>query len=153
MDQAHFSDEHPQCKFRTPIPTRPAQAGVVQRPRTPKPARQPFLGAHIVTWEHVQAAEAFEQHVLGRPPADAAQFAQLLPDHIVVFTRGRLEIRFLLHDCTGEAKKRADFLAAEPERPVPLGRQSRHVARRGKGVAGVALRSKSRAAGRRESIE
>ena len=86
----------------------------------------------------MQASEASEQHVLGRPPADAAQFEQALPDHGVVFPRERLQIQFLSRDRPREVEKRADLLTAEPNRPVLLRRQPRHVLRGGEGVADVA---------------
>src|SRR5665213_3931118 len=92
--------------IRLPSSDRPADSGVVQRPRTPKPSRESFLRAHIVAWEDVQATETSEQHVLGGPPADAAQFAQLRPYRLVVFSCERLEIQVLLGNRTREGEKR-----------------------------------------------
>ena len=93
----------------------------------------------------MQAPEASQQHVLGRPPADAAQFEQTLSHHRIVFPLDGFQIQFPSHDRAGEAEKRADLLMAEPNCPVLLRLQPRHVVRGGEGVPGVALRSESRA--------
>src|SRR6478752_5516258 len=106
---------------------RPTHSDVVQRPRTPKPSCKPLLRTDIVTWEDVQASEASEEHVLGGPPADAAQFSQSSSDHLVVFPRQQLEIQLLLGDRARKGKKRASFLAAESDRSVSLRGHARHI--------------------------
>ena len=72
---------------------------------------------------------------------------------IDVSSRERREIKNLCVIASRQAKKRADLLATESNRSVPLRRQSRHVVRCGKGVVGGAQGAESRAAGRREPIE
>jgi hypothetical protein len=76
-----------QAGVRLPPFNRSTHAGVVQRSRTPKPSSQSLLSAHIIARKHVQPSNASQQHVLGSPSADAAQFEQALPDHGVVLSR------------------------------------------------------------------
>jgi hypothetical protein len=56
---------------RLPAFDHPAHAGVVQWSRTLKPSGQSLLSAHVIAGKRVQASNAAQQHVLGRPPADA----------------------------------------------------------------------------------
>jgi hypothetical protein len=44
---------------------------VVHRPRPPEPPAQPLLSPDIVAWEHMEATQTSQQHVLGCPAADA----------------------------------------------------------------------------------
>ena len=61
-------------------------ASIVQWPRAAQPSSQPLLSAHIIAREHVQASDASKQHVLGRPPTDAAQFDEKKARFDVPFT-------------------------------------------------------------------
>ena len=85
----------------------------------------------------MEAPEAAQQHVLGRPPAHAAQFEQTLSHHRIAFSLDGLHIQFPSHDRAGEAEKRTDLLMAEPNCPVLFRLQPRHVVRGEEAVPGV----------------
>ena len=62
--------------IRPPLRDRPAYAVVIQRARPAEPPSQALLCADIVAREYVQMTKASQQHVLGRPSPDAAQFTK-----------------------------------------------------------------------------
>jgi hypothetical protein len=60
-----------QAGIRAPSSDGALHTSVIHRPRTPEPPGQPLLSGHIVTRDHVEAAQTSEQHVFGCPAADA----------------------------------------------------------------------------------
>jgi hypothetical protein len=60
---------------RLPLLDGLVHAGVVEGRRTAEPPGETFLCTDIVTWKDIQPPETSEQDVLGRPSANASQFA------------------------------------------------------------------------------